>query len=51
MLDRAIEKLQNGQMQIEPLISHRFPYQQAKQAYDMLYERLADAMGVLLVWE
>ena len=51
MLDRAIETLQRGQIQIEPLISHRFPFQQAKEAYDLLYERLVEAMGVLLIWE
>ena len=51
MLDRAIESLQRGRIQIEPLISHRFAFQQAKEAYDLLYERLAEAMGVLLIWD
>ena len=50
MLDRAIEALQAGKLQIEPLISHRFPFRQAKEAYDLLYERLSEAMGVLLIW-
>ncbi|MEM7034213.1 MAG: zinc-binding dehydrogenase [Chloroflexota bacterium] len=51
MLDRAINTLQRGQIRTEPLISHRFPFQQAKEAYDMLYERLSEAMVVLLTWE
>jgi len=51
MLPRAIELTQAGRIQVEPLISHRFPYTQAKQAYDLLYDRLSEAMGVLLVWD
>lgn len=50
MLARSIELLQAGRIQIEPLISHRFPYTEAKVAYDLLYDRLEEAMGVLLVW-
>ena len=50
MLPRAIELLQTGQIQIDPLISHRFPHQEAKEAYDLLHERLSEAMGVLLLW-
>lgn len=51
MLARSIELLQAGRIQVDPLISHRFPFTQAKAAYDLLYDRLAEAMGVLLVWE
>ena len=51
MLARAIELLQAGRIQVEPLISHRFPFTEAKAAYDLLYDRLSEAMGVLLVWE
>lgn len=51
MLPRTIALLQSGQIQIEPLISHRFHYTQAKDAYDLLYARLPEAMGVLLIWE
>jgi threonine dehydrogenase-like Zn-dependent dehydrogenase len=51
MLARAIELVQAGRIQVDPLISHRFPFTQAKAAYDLLYDRLAEAMGVLLVWE
>jgi L-iditol 2-dehydrogenase len=51
MLPKAIELLQQGSMSVEPLISHRFPFQQAKAAYDLLYDRLSEAMGVLLIWD
>jgi len=51
MISRAVEAVQAGQIQVEPLISHRYPFQQAKEAYDLLYERLGEAMGVLLMWE
>jgi len=50
MLPRTIELLQSNQIQIDPLISHRFPYLQAKDAYDLLYDRLSEALGVLLIW-
>ncbi len=51
MLARSIELMQAGRIQVEPLISHRFPFTQAKAAYDLLYARLSEAMGVLLLWE
>lgn len=51
MLPRTIDLLQRGAIQIEPLISHRFPYTEAKAAYDLLYARLSEAMGVLLEWD
>lgn len=51
MLARAIELVQAGRIQIAPLISHRLPFTAAKAAYDLLYERLSEAMGVLLIWE
>jgi threonine dehydrogenase-like Zn-dependent dehydrogenase len=50
MLARAIELLLARRIQVEPLVSHRFPFTQAKAAYDLLYERLSEAMGVLLIW-
>lgn len=51
MLPHTIALLQAGALRIEPLISHRFPYTQAKAAYDLLYARLSEAMGVLLEWD
>lgn len=51
MSARTMEQVEQGRIQTKPLISHRFPYTQAKEAFDLLYDRLAEAMGVLLVWE
>ena len=47
----TVELMREGRIRVEPLVSHRFPYQEAKEAFDLLYGRLAEAMGVLLVWE
>lgn len=51
MLARTIELMQAGRIRVKPLISHRFPYREAKDAFDLLYGRLSEAMGVLLIWE
>ncbi len=51
MLPQTIDLLRTGAIQIEPLISHRLPYTQAKAAYDLLYAQLSEAMGVLLLWD
>jgi len=51
MLPQTIALLQAGALRVEPLISHRFPYTQAKTAYDLLYAKLSEAMGVLLLWD
>ena len=51
MSRRTIERMLAGQIRVKPLISHRFPFQQAKEAYDLLYQHPEEAMGVLLIWE
>ena len=51
MMARTVEMMQAGKIRVKPLISHRFPYQEAKAAFDLLYGRLSEAMGVLLIWE
>ena len=40
----------DGELAIEPLISHREPYTQAPRLYHMLLEDRSRAMGVLLKW-
>lgn len=50
MLARAIELVQAGRIQVDPLISHRFPFTEAKGAYDLLDDRRSEAVGVLLLW-
>lgn len=51
MVEAAVEMVRNGAMRVEPLISHRFHFGEAKAAYDLLYHRPQDALGVLLLWE
>ena len=48
--DKAIRYLAEGRFRVVDMISHRFPFQQAPEAYDLLYNRLHEAMGVLLQW-
>ena len=33
------------------MTTHRFSYTQAADAFDLLYNRMNEAMGVLLDWE
>lgn len=46
----AMEALSSGLVQAAPLVTHRFPGSQAKQAFDLLYEHPEDAMGVIMEW-
>jgi threonine dehydrogenase-like Zn-dependent dehydrogenase len=50
MAGQAMAALAAGEVQVEPLITHRFPGQEAKQAFDLLYEHPDQALGVLLEW-
>ena len=47
----AIELLATGAIATERMITHRFPFEEAKSAFDLLYERLSDTMAVLLTWD
>jgi len=47
---RTLARLQAGEVRVIPLITHRFPFREAKTAFDLLWERPADALGVLLQW-
>jgi L-iditol 2-dehydrogenase len=49
--DETMQRLAAGAYQIEPLISHRFPFTEAKEAYDLLHDRLGEAMGVIFTWD
>ena len=33
------------------MITHRFPCQEAAEAFDLLYNRLGETMAVLLIWD
>lgn len=49
--ERALELLATGGIQAEKMITHRFPFTEAAAAFDLLYNRLDEAMGVILVWD
>ena len=46
----AMEALSNGLEQVAPLVTHHFPGNRAKEAFDLLYEHPEDAMAVILEW-
>lgn len=48
--DRALELVYTGQMQVEPLITHRFPADRAPEAFDLLDKHIDQAFAVLLEW-
>ena len=48
---RAMELLGSGIIRTEQMTTHRFSYTQAADAFDLLYNRMNEAMGVLLDWE
>ena len=49
--DRALQLLGEKKINAEAMITHRFPFQEAAEAFDLLYTRLGDTMGVVLVWK
>jgi threonine dehydrogenase-like Zn-dependent dehydrogenase len=48
---QATDLLASGQMQVEPLITHRFPADRAPEAFALLDQHPEQALGVLLEWE
>jgi threonine dehydrogenase-like Zn-dependent dehydrogenase len=48
---QAMFALASGEIQAAPLITHRFPGREAKQAFDFLYQHPEQAMGVLMIWD
>ena len=49
--DRALTLLAEGEIQMEKMITHRFPFVEAARAFDLLYNRLEETMAVILVWD
>jgi len=49
--DTALEMLSEGLIRADKMITHRFPAREAKSAFDMLYERPGEALGVVLTWD
>ena len=48
---RALEKMRSGAIQTEKMITHCFPYTEAKAAFDLLWHSPGGALGVLLLWQ
>lgn len=48
---RAVKHIQNGSVRVKELITHRFPLLEAKAAFDLLYERPEEALGVIFDYE
>ena len=47
---QALEKIRTGEIQAAKMITHRFPFRQAKEAFDFLWSSPGEALGVLLTW-
>ena len=48
--DLALDFLAGGRIDVDGMITHRFPFHRADEAFDLLYTRPGDALGVLLLW-
>ena len=48
--DRALELLDGGSIRAEEMVTHRFSSADAAEAFDLLYNRLGETMGVVRVW-
>ncbi|MCZ6678877.1 MAG: zinc-binding dehydrogenase [Candidatus Poribacteria bacterium] len=48
---RALEKIRCGEIQPHRMITHRFPYTQAREAFDFLWNTPERALAVLLIWK
>ena len=48
---RALRLLADGDIDVASMITHRFPFAEAKAAFDLLYERPQDTFGVILEWD
>ena len=47
---RAAAMMARGEIRTQRMITHRFPYTRAKEAYDFLWRAPQEALGVLLIW-
>ena len=48
---RALDLLAQGAIDTERMTTHRFAYGQSAAAFDLLYRKPGEALGVLLDWE
>ena len=50
-LTDTADMLMDGRIRVDPLITHRMPWQDTPDAYHMLYKDLTSALGVILEWD
>lgn len=48
---RALQKIENGDIRATEMVTHRFHYTEAKEAFDLLWHSPGDALGVLMKWQ
>ncbi|MBK34122.1 MAG: hypothetical protein CME26_01160 [Gemmatimonadetes bacterium] len=48
--DRCIQFLAEGRFAVEDMVTHRYDFTDAPEAFDLLYNRLHETMAVLLQW-
>ena len=48
---RAMDSIEKGIIQVKKMITHQFPYTEAKEAFDFLWYTPEKGLGVLLDWE
>ena len=48
---RALQKIGNGEIRASEMITHRFRYNEAKAAFDLLWNSPSEALGVLIKWQ
>ena len=49
--ERALKKIKNGEIRASEMITHRFHYAEAGEAFDLLWNSPGDALGVLIKWQ
>ena len=49
--DTAIRLLMEDKIQTRKMVTHRFDFEDAAEAFDLLYTRLDEAMAVVMVWK
>lgn len=47
----AMRRVSTGEFEVDKLHTHTFKPEQAREAYELLHDRLAEAMGVLFDWD
>lgn len=47
---RALQKIQNGEIRATDMVTHRFEYTEAKDAFDLLWNNPGETLGVLIKW-